>query len=295
MIVNPSQCDAIESCVQSDCTDRFSGVRILPRVRGGTTVQWSFASTGMSPPVEFRLEFANTQIDQQAWTPVTLWQPDIMAAIDPEVRSFGFLRLAHYRVAAKDDSGKIVYSEPVAARQNFPSPSHELTFRDIVRRERRHQQTPNSGTAKGFLLKVRYYGSPCPECFDETLQTPTRSDCPRCFGVGRQFGYHYPVPCFNVDIRGGDHDLQMLNTQPPSVTGLQYAIRYLNIPEVSPWDVWVDASTDDRYMFGQIKPIASVGSYPVVCQAAASRLSYDHPVYRVPVHVDQQPYMFFVN
>ncbi|NBV42964.1 hypothetical protein EBR96_09400, partial [bacterium] len=60
--------------------------------------------------------------------------------------------------------------------------------------------------------------------------------------------------------------------------------RFLNIPPVNSWDVWVDKDTDDRWMFGQINSLTTINRFPIICQAAVTRLDYNHPVYKIPVN-----------
>ena len=294
-IFDPSDCGNTNICVRGGtCKTAFSNIRIIPRVRGITTVVWSFSSTEATAPVRFRLEVGRAPHNESNdWEPVTELQEGVTTLQDTKRRSHGWYRLAYYRILAEDAAGRTFTSTPQPATGTLMSSQQESMFREIVRRERLRARRRMSEMSQGALLKVRYYGEPCTECAEPNSGLPLDDRCPSCFGVGYKYGYYHPIACFAVDLGNLSHDLKMFESQFPRIEGNTAQIRFLNIPFVHPWDVWVDYSSDNRYLIGQISPQTSLGALPVICNAAVARLAYTHPAYAVPVYPEDKPALFF--
>lgn len=301
-----SQCDPFGGATcgsdRSCNSDGFSvgslipNVVVKPRVIGETLVTWDFRSEKAKPPVRFRLEFSQSSHGEgTVWEPVSDFAEDTFAAIDSRSRSAGWYRLAYYRVLAIDADGNWFKSDPVPANQTFKQKQHESLFREIVRREQLRARRRNTEMSIGALLKVRYYGEPCGTCRDPNTELSINHDCPDCFGRGYRLGYYHPYPCFAVDLGGGQHDLKMFEEQGPRVDDSPRVMRFLNMPQVHPWDIWVDYSSDYRYLIGQIQAITTIGSLDVICNAAVSRIEFTDPAYKVPVYADQNPALFFAK
>jgi len=273
-------CPSIANCGGSP----FASLHVIPRVTGGTVVAWTLGAVTLKAPLQFQLEVDRAGHNfADDWEIVVPYTPDIHFATDPEQRSAGWFRSTYYRVAVKDADDVVVRSLPIAANQGRLNQVQQRTYNEILRREQKRYGLKNTPASTGYLLKVRYYGTKCLNCIDPDSGEPTTDQCTNCYGIGYVNGYHRPYPCFNVDLGPMPHNLSMYKEQGPMIDGGIAGIRYLNIPPVHPWDVWVDATTDDRYIIGQIQPIAVFGSINLVCNAAAAKLAYDHPVYKIPV------------
>lgn len=276
---------------QADCPVRigcgdslFDGLYVVPRVAGETEVYWTLGPSSLRGELEFKLQIDRAGHNEAGdWEDVTEFAPGVVSLVDSETRSAGWYRRTYYRVVVRDSRGDESYSHAVPANQGLLNQATTRTYREIVRRESKRNRLRNTPTTPGHLLKVRYYGDPCTVCVDPFSGDPITDQCDQCYGVGYTQGYHPPFPCFNVDLTPTPEHLQMYEDQGPMIQGGVSQIRYLNIPPVHPWDVWVEAATDYRYLIGQIKPITAFGSLNVVCTAAAARLSFDHPVYRIDV------------
>jgi len=273
----------------TNCTTRSCGTSnflrrlyVTPRITGGTEIFWSLNPSVRLASPEFRVEYSAAGHNRaDDWQPITRFAADVVSATDPDHRSAGWYQKTHYRVTAKDSSGNIFHSEPTqAVFANLP-PGQARMRREIIRREQARYQLRNTPATRGYLLKVRYYGDPCSECTDPDTGEPTDDQCDVCYGVGYELGYHAPYPCFYADLGDMDHDLTMFKEQGAFVSGGVRSLRYLNLPPVDPWDVWVNADSDHRYLIGKISPQVSFGDLDILCRCAASRLSFDHPVYRI--------------
>lgn len=257
----------------------------MPSVRFGTTVTWVTAPHNWLEPVMYRLEANRTgaYTDSQDWQPVTPWQAGISTAVDPRPRADGWYDLTYYRVAVRDGNGLVQYSANIRANQASLSRSQARTANEILRREYKRLQLADTAATPGYLLKIRFYGNKCSLCVDPDSGEPTRTSCPQCYGTGYISGYHKPVPCFNVDIGPSSEDLKLPTDVGLTTVGGVFSLRFVNEPTVFSTDVWVNGITDDRYVIGQIESVASINGVRLVGRATAARLSYDHPVYSVPV------------
>jgi len=263
----------------------FAAVAIIPSVRFGTTVTWVPSPNSWLAPVVYRLEVNRTgsTMDQQDWSPVTPWQADISHGTDTRPRADGWYDLSHYRVAVRDGNGLVQYSAAIRANQASLSRTQARTANEILRREHKRLHLASSAATPGYLLKVRFYGNKCALCVDPDSGEPTRTNCPQCYGTGYVSGYHKPVPCFNADIGPSDEEMKLPTDVGLTLAGGVCSLRFVNEPNVFSADVWVNAVTDDRYIIGQIASVSSINGVRLVGRATAARLSYDHPVYAVPV------------
>jgi hypothetical protein len=282
-----SPCSPLVHCTpaQAGCGDGnlLRDFRIVPRVVGGTVILWDYnRASGLGPRPKFQVQVGRADAAEDAWAPISGTIGNNYFFIDNVRRDAGFYRRTYYRLQIKGN-GRTVYSQPKPADSQLLNTSQRRLYDEILRREQMRYGDKESPASTGYLLKVRYHGDPCPECTDPDSGQSYKSDCSRCYGVGYDKGYYPPFPCFHVDLDNMAHDLKMFAEQGPAIQGGTRGIRYLNIPAVHPWDVWVDAASDHRYLIGQIVPITSFGVYPLICNAAASQLSFDDPVYKIPV------------
>ena len=241
------------------------------------------ASPPMSP-IQVRLEISRAGTSNaDDWKGVTNWVADTGQLLDPLHRDAGWYQRSFYRVAVRGANGAILYSPAISGAMGGLNRGEARLYRKAVSEEQRRYRSVSTPARSGQLLKVRYYGERCCECFDDESGKTFKNDCDTCFGVGFTLGYHNPVPCFFAEFAPIQEDLKITEEMGSMVEGRTTVLRYLNLPAVHPWDVWVDSASDHRFIIGGIRPLMSFGPYNVICQAAVGRLSFDHPVYRINV------------
>jgi hypothetical protein len=59
------------------------------------------------------------------------------------------------------------------------------------------------------------------------------------------------------------------------------SLKWLNIPNVDPGDIWVDANTDYRWEIGEITVVTKVASLPLICTAPGARLPLNDVAYTI--------------
>lgn len=274
------------TCLTPGCivTDKIK-LSVYPRVIGGTVISWAILpGANFTEQAVYQVQVGKTGHNYASdWQNVGPSRTNASAITDFEYRNVGSFANTFYRVLVNDVSGLFV-SNPVIPAIGHLSVQQQRLYDEIIRREMRRYVDPAQPAGEGYLLKVRYQGTPCPECIDPDTGTRVKHDCSTCFGAGYEFGYYQPYPCFYLDIGNYASDLKMLPEQGMSNPGLSSGARFLNLPPVNSWDVWVDKDTDDRWMFGQISSLTTINRFPIICQAAVTRLDYNHPVYKIPVN-----------
>lgn len=138
--------------------------------------------------------------------------------------------------------------------------------------------------AYGWLLKRRYWGSPCPVCVDPVTAQVDEANCSTCFGTRFEEGYHTPAECWLVLERAGRQSALDENTGHQKAT--EVAARALAYPPIETGDIWVQAHTDQRYRVQS--PISSLAMHrgiPLVNQVQLIELPRSDSVYELEVGV----------
>ena len=197
----------------------------------------------------------------------------------------GKLNLTHYRVILTTPNGKYV-SNPQGIFTVLDNKDW-ITAREIIRKENLRQDKVSPA---GYLIKRMYYGVRNTENTDFLTNEVIDSRELSSWGTAFKVGYHPPIdlqmdfaPETITLLRGGDN-VAKHNAQPDEVTA-----RVTAIPQLSKEDVWVDASTDERFAIHEIKIDAALRRYPLVYSVRLRKLPQDNVVYQIPVTAQSYP------
>ena len=287
----------------SDCDCPIERLDIVPYMDGGTRISWHLArgtnlndaSTlgigNMAVGSTFRVGPSNytkmieLQVsrydtpDPSVWTTLATVAADSAYYVDTSKRTWGSLERIYYRARllpgccfsriTPSKGGMLDCREPVSI------------VREILRRERlRHE----SGEASlGTLLKRKFSGIPCTDCVDPDYPgRQIESFCLTCYQTGWVGGY-YLNPSFYADL--GESGTQLKTGDNLDVEGSDRVttLRYLNIPDVQPGDVWVEYSSDHRWHVDKVRTLSKVSSYVLIAAAEVRRLGFEDVVYKYPV------------
>jgi hypothetical protein len=128
------------------------------------------------------------------------------------------------------------------------------------------------------LLKLKTYGTFCPNCYDETLQRNVNSKCPICFDTGFVGGYYLP------------HKFRaQMNNNPPRSVLTTYGdwqdgdgiVTMSNTPVLSPKDVIVDRFSS-RWVVLTIKT-TNKALFLLSQQAQVRQIELDDVVNTIPI------------
>jgi hypothetical protein len=154
-----------------------------------------------------------------------------------------------------------------------------LLARDIIRKETLLLRK-KTGT-KGWLLKRRTWGDPCPDCLDPVTKQVQNARCSTCYGTGFVGGYYDPVE-FWITMNATSR-MQRLTPEQGVVSENIETARTLAYPPVDTNDVWVNATVNHRY---RVQPtIASIARHrgiDIVLNILLEELPESSAAYMVP-------------
>lgn len=257
---------------------RFTSLKVIPKFQqeseGGFDLYWSLESAGYSP--SFQVWIADTE--SGPWTEI----------LDDPINSNFLLNvstqrlnmqsaLTWFKVGAYNGATLQAESWPMDSRNGMERRSY-LQYRELLRRWKlTFDKTPCN---PGFLLRRKIYGTKCPECLDEILDSPVSSECAVCYGTGIEGGYYAPIQ-MRADWFAGTvprvNNATVKDT--PGPQQVQKAnIKVFAFPDAKSEDIWVDFGTRIFYLVEAVTPEQWNGS--VITQTLSiSKLPSHHPAY----------------
>lgn len=134
---------------------------------------------------------------------------------------------------------------------------------------------------KGWLLKRRTWGDPCPDCLDPVTLQSKDSNCQTCFGTSYAGGYFAPIEywvAMNPSKR-----MTRLTQDRGIISANMETVRALAYPEPAQGDIWVHAATNQRFMIQQdVSAIARLRGVDLVVDIPLERLPTTHVIYNFP-------------
>ncbi|NDC55346.1 MAG: hypothetical protein EBZ69_00675 [Alphaproteobacteria bacterium] len=259
----------------------FRRVSVDHMVRGVTRVWWQLESVFNDPgPYIFQLQFGRTGLrDAADWKNVGEPVENAYVALDPTFRAIGYDLTTHYRVVLTTPN-KTYISQ---ASNCFGELTEKdwLFAREIIRKEKLRQ---NIVSAPGYLLKPMRYGKLCKLCRDPLTQELTDANCPQCLGTGFEVGFHPPLPmqCWDLSPQTiseqVDSQLKGATRDNPYVTA-----RVIGFPALNKSDIWVNGSSDERWLVDTIQVIAAIRNVPIVYSIKMGLLPLNNSIYALEV------------
>lgn len=268
------------ACPTRDCPSVFELVAVRRITVGGSLITWELMDSFKDPaPLQFQLQVGRTSSnDSDDWEDVGLPVTNQYYAIDGEQRNFGKTNDTFYRIELSTNQG-VYYSDPVGIG-GILSPREWRIVREIIRKEKLRGRY--FAACKGYLLKRRRTGDPCPTCLDYQLDTVRNESCPDCYGTGLACGYYYPIDCVYAEMSPRIYRTA-LDPQRGTVNDIIIKARMLNTVLLNTEDLWVNAKTDDRFFVQTVRNIAEVRDVPVVAEVELRLARYTHVVYDIQV------------
>jgi hypothetical protein len=266
------------------CESVFDRVVVSYLIRANTHIYWELLPTFTDPnPLVFQLQVgttANPEADD--WTDVGLMVENRYFAVDPEQRVWGKDNWTHYRVKLTSPLG-VYYSDPTAGRGTLDRRSWRIAREFVRQRLVQYKQPP--GGQRGYLLKRRETGLPCPICLDFQTKEVRNPDCPNCFNTGFRCGYYYPMGCVWAQMQPRSHRVQLdAGQQRGTIDDIVVSADMLQTEMIGENDIWVNAVTDDRYYVHQINNVAEVRGVAVAANVELRLIPFSSIVYTIPVH-----------
>jgi hypothetical protein len=227
-------------------------------------------------PYTFTLQRSRGPTDTDIETIAEVVDQPFMYDESPKIGQFD--RDRFYRVGLRDGN-KVQYWSGRAQTQHYWEHQDWLLAREIIRKETLLLRK-KVGT-KGWLLKRRQWGDPCPVCVDPNTMQVTQPDCPTCYGTGMVGGYYEPMEYWV--IMNPTQRIQKLTNDQGVVTAVTETVRALAYPQVMQNDVWVHASTNARYrVLEDITALARHRGIDLILNLRLEELPQSSPVFNFP-------------
>lgn len=264
-------------------TPAFSRLFVDRLVHGKTTVTWRLAHNfTIAGPFTFWLQASYAgHINAVDWVTVSGPLVNVTQLTDATNREpAGKKILTHYRVLVSA-GGKIYVSEAAQTTNKLPDRDY-LIAREIVRKETLRRKF-GTGIA-GFLLRSFRYGEQDKNTTFSLTGDIIDTDSPSSWGTGFQIGYH-PAVSMAIEQEGREGQETRGDGQPTTFSTAtdELTARLVGDLDVVAEDVWVNASTDERFLVEKVNVIAAVRGVPVVQRAVMTLLPFSSPIYRIPV------------
>jgi hypothetical protein len=249
-------------------------------VRGVSRVWWQLERLFKEPgPYVFQLQFGRTGLrDAADWEDVGAPVTNGYFAYDPAWREAGYTLMTHYRV--KLTTPQNVYVSQAASVFGELTERDWLLSREIIRKEQlRHKLA----SIPGYLIKPMRYGVPCPRCRDPLSSEVTDANCPVCSGTGFEVGYHPPqaMQCWDLSPQNEQSDVG----EPKGTTRENPYVdaRVIGFPGLNKDDIWVNGSSDERWVVETIQVSAAIRGVPIVYQVRMGLIPFSNTIYALEV------------
>lgn len=255
----------------------FASVIALPLPNNKVKLQWVIDATFIGEkPWKFQPQVNYYGGDPDQWedlgpevTDVFEIEADITIPVVKTVLPF-------YRVKFSFGGSSTTYTSDIAV--SLPI-SLQLAMQKIIRNVT--LQKRSSPVRRGILLKKKMNGTECSDCVDELTKQATKSDCEICYGVGIVGGYWVqdnPNVIFLSEYQSIS-DVSNLGHIDP----IKRACMFVGLPVPMVGDIWVDTTTNRRYVVRETANAGMIFDVPIVTKATLGLLASGDIAYKIEV------------
>lgn len=130
------------------------------------------------------------------------------------------------------------------------------------------------------LLKRRFWGERCPDCYDPTTRAVTKEHCLTCYGTGFKNGYWDPVLTYGRVYPPDDIEAQ--TTQRDKKESSSHLITLLDLPRLQDGDLVIEVDTNHRHIIRGHKQ-TELRRKSVHQQVTTSLIDHGSIEYQIPV------------
>jgi hypothetical protein len=254
----------------------FGIINVYPVVDNKTTVVVWEKHTDWKHPLSGKLHLEYSE-DPAFGSYITVRTMDISPKItDRSDRFKGQQIKGAYRL-------KLVLSSEEFISSPFPVMGHlgYTDYRTLLKIERAEMRNKHILT-EGVLLKKKQMGDACPQCLNDLLKQPHKTNCPVCFNTGFVGGYYPPARCDVVLELSAAHDQVDPQVRGP-INDQEVSARILAYHQPVTFDVWCNLRTGDRYRITSVKNIVQIKTVPIVHTAQMRRIPNSDIAYSLSV------------
>lgn len=259
----------------------FRRVAVDNMVRGVTRVWWQLEPTFNEPGQRiFQLQVGNTGLrDAGDWRDVGTPVTDGYLAYDDAWRNFSGDLLTHYRVTLT--TGNDIYVSQAVSCFGELAERDWVLSREVIRKEQlRHKYV----SVDGYLLKPYRFGRPCTRCRDPLTGETLDSNCPVCNGTSFEVGFHPPLPmqCWDLSPQTIYED-QDINVKGTTRENAEVTARVVGFPALNRNDIWVNGTSDERWLIHKIQVAAAMRGVPLVYNVTMGLIPFSNPIYAIEI------------
>ncbi len=243
----------------------FEDVYVSPAVQDmtrGTLLAWRMSSDFVpaSSTPEFTIHVSRSGMVDD-WTVAGATTSDHFIHADRQYFAVNYA--VYYAVTVADARGNV--TSGVLDVTNYLNKRDATLAAEMIRKESLLLTQYNGVT--GYLYKRRHWGTNCPECSDHDFGSQVNSSCPYCYGTGFSGGYHGVAVTEEGVNTFTPYAMAVLGSSPDKVstedkTGTVGTVntrslvcRGLACPRLQTADLWLDCSTDMRYIIKTVEPV----------------------------------------
>lgn len=281
-------CDPPVVCVSPHCQIRSdAGLQIRSFIRGPTVLQWDLRSVSeiqsWPAPIEVAIDYSPVGLATDApWTELDAFDERDGLYTVTDQKIFGWDFNSYYRLRLRNAVGDLLVTRPVSMFSSLSGGRNQRLYLEMIRLWNRRLE--NHELQTGTLLKRKRWGAYCTTCRDRDGRQQIRSQCPECYDTGFTGGYFVGEACFSIDPSRLATELKFDFGRGFSQSGPIQTIDCLNIPHVFPGDVWVDGTSDERWLFGSpMITKVKIGNVELFRTIPAARFDAPHIIYSFPL------------
>jgi len=259
----------------------FRRIDVDHLVQGDTRIWWQLDDEFNDPgPYVYQLQVGNGgSFNSGDWIDVGGPLVDTYFAIDPIRRAYGKTLTTHYRLILQT-AVRTYASNPTDVAGELDE-VWWLHGRDIIRKEMLlHRKVSNDG----YFLKRRRTGVASTAGVDPMTKLITDGKNPDHYGTGIRGGYYpaLPMQCLGFSVVDTNEKINVSESPGPTTQVVAKA-RALGFPQILPFDVWVDAKSDERFRVEKVTILAMARRVPFITELTLSLLPFSDVIYRVPI------------
>lgn len=195
-------------------------------------------------------DFTDVDAVEQIANPITgVDGQTVYEYLDITVNLQSFWRRWYYRVEAEDTDGNKTYVSDVKTWESQP----KIFELEIIARHDwllRYE----TGTPCFALVERTAGGDHCQKCYNPSLSRSCVSNCPECFGTGRERPFYQPIMTF-VDF---NPPAKVTGVQQQEVQSGQTNVWWSAFPQLKPRDIFVEILSGVRWRVVRINPVGDV-------------------------------------
>lgn len=255
----------------------FKSVFAFPLENNKVKLQWSLMEVfSGNKPWKFQPQINYYGGDPDQWQNLGPELEDVFETTEevtiPIVKNI----LPLYRIKLTYSSPPVVHYSDLAVCLPY---SLQLEWQAIIRRLR--LQKRSQPVRRGVLLKRKLNGPECPQCIDELTKQITRTDCNVCYGTGIVGGYWIQDEP-NVIVISEYQSISDVSTL-GHIDPIKRQCFFIGLPVPAVGDVWIDTTTNRRYIVREATSASVINDIPIVTKALLGLLPSGDIAYKVEI------------